>query len=312
MGDKSGIQWTDATWNPVTGCSKVSAGCKFCYAEKLWPRVYRDRPFTDVRLHPERLDQPLRWRKPRMVFVNSMSDLFHEDLSNEQIAAVFGVMAAAMCHTFQVLTKRPERMLDWFRWVSDFEPSRIARCWAYAMRLGAVKDFDIWPGGRQWPLPNVWLGVSVEDQKAADERIPILLQTPAAVRWVSAEPLLGPIDFDRIGNALFDRNKAIRDAMRGPAALNRDQAEYSIARTELDWVVGGGESGPKARPCNLEWIRSIVEQCRAADVPVFVKQVGSNPVGPRCFESAMRKGKGGDPGEWPEDLRVREWPAPNP
>lgn len=232
MSDKTGIEWTDATWNPVTGCAKVSAGCKHCYALREWPRmaanpktVYYGREFTDVRCHPERLDQPLRWKKPRMIFVNSMSDLFHESVSAEFIGEVFNVMHKAKQHTFQVLTKRPERMLEW-----------ISRS-AYL-----CND----------PLPNVWIGVSVEDQASADERIPLLLQTPAAVRWISAEPLLGAVDVSRF-----------LEFYSGPGDAFR-----------LDWVVAGGESGPHARPMHPDWVRSLRDQCKAASAQFMFKQWG--------------------------------------
>jgi len=191
----SKIQWTDETWNPLRGCTKVSAG---------WNGT--------VRLVPEKLEEPLRWRKPRMVFVNSMSDLFHESVPFKYIAAVFGVMAASPEHTFQLLTKRPARMLKFFKWVG--ETHRLAgdsgweRDLAAANRILLQSAIALEPGGGidrgrrvsalletnpgAWPLPNVWLGVSVEDQKTSEERIPLLLQCPAAVRWISAEPLLGP------------------------------------------------------------------------------------------------------------------------
>ena len=185
MADKSAIEWTDATWNPVTGCTKVSQGCKNCYAERLFPRVYgreiigslltdetgisRRREFTDVRLHYARLDHPLHWKKPRRIFVNSMSDLFHEDIPRDFIDAVWSTMAEAKWHIFQILTKRPERMLA-------FMEDRKRKGWK-----------------ADWL--NIWLGVSVEDQATADERIPLLLQTAAAVRFVSYEPALGPVDF---------------------------------------------------------------------------------------------------------------------
>ncbi len=196
MSDKTGIAWTDATWNPVTGCSKVSQGCKNCYAEREWGRLsanpkamaYYGRAFTDIACHEDRLDQPLRWKKPRMIFVNSMSDLFHEDVPDDFIDRVFAVMALAENHTFQVLTKRPERMLRWFDPGFDNREHAVGQ----AMReIAAARGGDD-AGLPEWPLPNVWLGVSVEDHATADERIPLLLQAPAAVRWVSAEPLIGP------------------------------------------------------------------------------------------------------------------------
>jgi len=210
----------------------------------------------DVRLVPEHLADPLRWRRPRKVFVNSMSDLFHEKLTNEEIAAVFGVMAAAPRHTFQILTKRAKRMRDWFRWierdgVSAREP--LLSCELHAARHGVI-----FPTGTKpalcWPLPNVWLGVSVEDQRRADERIPLLLETPAAVRFVSAEPLLGPVNLERYLPCLPPCGPPID---HGPA---------------LSWVIVGAESGPGARPMQEDWARSIRDQCAAAGVAFHFKQ----------------------------------------
>lgn len=254
MSDKTNIEWTDATWNPVTGCSKVSAGCKHCYAERDWARLsanvatrYYGRAFTDVECHRGVLDTPLRWKRPRRIFVNSMSDLFHEDVPYEFLDEVFDVMARAPQHVFQVLTKRPERMLAYLvgaeatiRDMVKYEPA------AYTM---------------QWPLSNVWLGVSVEDQATADERIPLLLRTPAAVRWISAEPLLGPIDL----NAVALLGTTFSAIVRG--------GEDSRVKG-IDWVVVGGESGPKARPMHPNWVRSVRDQCAAASVPFLFKQWG--------------------------------------
>lgn len=314
MGDKTGINWTDATWNPVRGCSRVSKGCMRCYAERVaarfsgpgqpyeglvslrreprGPRTERDVALWNgvVRLVPEHLADPMRWRRPRRIFVNSMSDLFHESLTNEQIAAVFGVMAACPQHTFQVLTKRAKRMREWFEWArEDYIDSgnladMLAPYFGNEAGDGSSEDQDrqfeflrgkieevhkthIMPG--PWPLPNVWLGVSVENQAAADERIPELLATPAAVRFLSCEPLLGPLDLDRW---VFDRSAAIRRAMSGPAALNREQADDYIAPMAIDWVIAGCESGSGARPCNVEWLRSLRDQCVDAGVPFWLKQ----------------------------------------
>lgn len=205
MGGATKIQWTDETWNPVTGCTKVSQGCKHCYAERVFPRAYAKtgRCFTDVRTHPERLDQPLRWKKPRRVFVNSMSDLFHEDVPDEFIDKVWEIMANAPDHTFQILTKRPARMLAW---------------------TGGV-DAGKWPMWLlPWPLPNVWLGVSVEDQATADERIPPLLRTAAAVRFISLEPCLGPVDLSKwlVGERAHDtRRTGIPGARSDRGVLDR-------------------------------------------------------------------------------------------
>lgn len=266
MSDQTRIEWTDATWNPVTGCSKVSAGCKHCYAERDWTRLsankqtrYFGRAFTDVRCHADVLDLPLRWRRPRRIFVNSMSDLFHPDVPDEFIDRVFAVMASAPSHTFQVLTKRPERMLAYFR---TFRAD--AKFGLIDEQIAAISQI---PNG----LPNVWLGVSVEDQATADERIPLLLDTPAAVRWISAEPLIGPVRLDRIMRASqYDDWTYCDNALDGFRATKCGGTYGS----HLDWVVVGGESGPKARPMHPDWVRSIRDQCAAAGVPFLFKQWG--------------------------------------
>lgn len=302
-------------WNPVTGCTKVSEGCRNCYAERqaarFWPTQYpaEGRAFTDVWPHPDRLDAPLRWRSPRTVFVNSMSDLFHDAVPDAFIDRVFAVMALAPQHTFIVLTKRPERMRAWMsknpsvsRAIADVVAGS-GKVAIDAMNRAADLNYDRARFGfvEPWPLPNVWLGVSVEDQRTADQRIPLLLQTPAAVRVVSAEPLLGPVD-------LNDDD--------GP---NGTGGRFNVLEMGIDWLIVGGESGPKARPCDVAWVRLIVQQGKAAGVPVFVKQLGANPVvtDDTCsLERAIREGgytmrdhKGSDPSEWPEDLRIREWPS---
>lgn len=244
MSDKSAIEWCEATWNPVTGCSKVSQGCKHCYAEREWPRlaapsakpnIYTGREFTDVRCHQEKLDIPLRWRKPRRIFVNSMSDLFHEDVLDSFIFQVLDVIDQAPQHVFQILTKRPQRAVD---------------------VMGGTSGVGL----NSPPLRNLWLGVSCEDQATADERIPLLLQTPAAVRWVSAEPLLGPID-------LWPWIK-INQPSRWPKHAYIPRGPF------IDWIVAGGESGPQARPMHPDWVRAIRDQCQAAGVPFFFKQWG--------------------------------------
>lgn len=314
-----GITWTDQTWNCVRGCSVVSAGCKNCYAAAVASRfsgpglpyegLAKDGKWTGkVRLVPEHLADPLRWTKPRRIFVNSMSDLFHEGLSDKEIAAVFGVMASAPQHTFQVLTKRPQRMLDWFRWLDSFHDPEIkddmrhARCWAYALNYGITDK----AGPRaSFPLKNVWLGVSVEDQKTADERIPLLLQTPAAVRFVSYEPALGPVNF-----------RTTASVPHPPYGLRSTNA---LAETSgLHWIIIGGESGPHARPFDVAWARSVVEDCSRSTVKCFVKQLGERPIQhtpdhPGCFscrdvQLKLNDRKGGDMAEWPEDLRIREFP----
>lgn len=277
MSNKTGISWTDTTWNPVRGCSRVSEGCRNCYAEAQAARIVRmgkGRPtpydgivkLVDGRprwtgrvvLDPAKLAEPLRWKAPRRIFVNSMSDLFHESLTNEQIAAVFGVMAAAPQHTFQILTKRARRMREWFEWLrnqSDPFPAGALDFLDDVATDELAGHYDCCHlnlmATCRWPLPNVWLGVSVENQDAADERIPELLATPAAVRFLSCEPLLGPVVVPR------------HDQSMGPS--------YS----PLDWVIAGCESGPGARPCDVAWLRSLRDQCVAAAVPFFLKQACS-------------------------------------
>jgi protein gp37 len=255
------IAWTDATWNPVTGCTKVSAGCKNCYAEAIAERFWGARKFTDVRAHVDRLDQPLAWRKPKRVFVNSMSDLFHEDVAFEFIDRVFAVMALAPQHTFQILTKRPHRMRRYF----SGEGTPIGRVHDVVKQANErlLAGDGGWPG---WPLRNVWLGVSCEDQSAADLRVPLLLDTPAAVRFLSCEPLLGELE---ISNWLHDSHCwAINDA--GPCICAEPREAH------VDWVIVGGESGPGYRPMDPAWASDLLVQCRAAGVPFFFKQ-GNGP-----------------------------------
>jgi len=447
MGAKTEIAWTNSTWNPIRGCSLVSAGCQNCYAMKQAHRFSGPgKPYAGltelgpqgprwngkIRLVPEALEQPLHWKKPRRVFVNSMSDLWHQDVPLEFLLAVWSVMEATPHLEYQILTKRPERMLSVLQssigaeaqsimqpayerraipgyqgYYADTEGSiwstrrgqmkRLAPCietkWGHShvalhagvgiparqekvgrivlmtfgrmpepgeeachrtgnpqdnrignlrwgtkadnsadrtaqgnavtrrslsvtdiakLRIAALigksdralaQQFDISHTqvarvihGESWPfrvLPNVWLGVSVEDQQTADERIPILLQTPAVVRWISAEPLLEPVTLHEWDGTL--------------------QRNYFTDKTGpgVDWVVVGGESGPCARPCDLAWIRSIKNQCHAANCAVFVKQLGAKPRGIYNWwpcKPKLRDKKGGDMTEWPTDLRVREWP----
>jgi len=251
---KSKIEWTDATWNPVTGCSKVSQGCKNCYAEREWPRLtrlvpsYAGRDFTDVRMHADRLDKPLHWKRPRRIFVNSMSDLFHESVSDEFIERVLTTTIHAQQHIFQILTKRPERMRDVMRRWTD-------------MNGRAQK--------------NLWLGVSVEDQATADERIPLLRETPACVRWISAEPLLGPIDLAPAYLPCPNSQGVLMDPETGAYECCRECDYTGIgAEMGIDWVVVGGESGPKSRPMHPQWARDLRDQCVAAGVPFLFKQWG--------------------------------------
>ena len=255
MSDKTKIEWTDATWNPVTGCTQVSPGCDHCYALTFAERFrgtpghYFENGF-DVQMRPERLDQPLRWKRPRRIFVNSMSDLFHADVPDKYIAQAFAVMALAQQHTFQVLTKRHARMRALLN-SPDFMDTVYEFFRAGRPRRGPLDELDRLP----WPLPNVWLGVSVEDQQWANIRVPILLGTPATVRFLSCEPLLGPVDLRRAIEPNFARG-GWRDLSR------------------LHWVIAGGESGRGARPMHPDWARSLRDQCTSAGIAFHFKQWG--------------------------------------
>ena len=294
VGDTTHIEWTDATWNPVTGCTRVSPGCVNCYIDWAPPFRVEGRHFTDrdgnrshaigattgVRLHPDRLDWPLRkrsWRGKR-VFVCSLADLFHDDVPDEYIARVFAVMALTPEVTYQVLTKRPARMR-----------ALLASGTFAGMVWRDVDDLS-------WPLPNVWLGVTVEDQERAYLRIPILLDTPAVVRWLSCEPLLGPVNLPvcrclGVGSIAHGRNwpDTVCDQCGGSGS-------------QIDWVVVGGESGPNARPMHPDWARSLRDQCETAGVPFLFKQTGSV-----LAREWGCKGKGSDSSEWPESF-PREYP----
>ena len=351
---KSGISWTDSTWSPIIGCTRVSEGCRNCFAERNAIRMagpggrYEGLVASHdggprwtgvVKFMPRDLDQPLRWKRPRRIFVNPMSDLFHEGLSDAQIAAVFGVMALAPQHTFQVLTKRPRRMLEWFDsatrlrvggWSGIIDPPPLVHPPTACVRsfhnfIGA-SERDIDPRvdlrvraaiGAQWPLPNVWVGVSAEDQATLDARMPDLLRCPAKVRWVSLEPQLGPVDL-------------------------RPWLPFD----NLQWVVQGGESGPRARPFHPGWAVDVIEACKKAGVPYFFKQQGAwkpKSWGARAVddlewgtlsgggkfwplttpwngrtgddsddrEEVMVRvgGHQSDPAEWPEAIRVQDFPA---
>jgi protein gp37 len=259
MSDKTGIEWCDATWNPVTGCTEVTPGCDHCYAKTFAERWrgteghYFENGF-DVQLRPDKLDQPLRWKRPRRIFVNSMSDLFHDSVPDDYIARVFAVMADAERHTFQVLTKRHARLRALLS-----SPGFQDAVLYHSCHVG-----EGWDGYEtktwRWPLPNVWLGVSAENQQWADIRIPALLDTPAAVRFVSAEPLLGPIDLNRT---------------RPHSCISHGDSicpEWLIQG--IDWVIVGGESGRGARPMAGDWARNIGDQCAASGVAFLFKQWG--------------------------------------
>lgn len=308
MSTNSNIEWTETTWNPMVGCTKVSPGCANCYAITESRRVLlrvgatakserglatrdayalavtnNDKPprwTGKVGLMEHKLGDPLRWREPLLVFVNSMSDLFHEDVPFEFIDKVFAVMALTPQHTYQVLTKRPARMAEYLNDFSQLSSERrhYAVEWLQykhpAISVSQKTPLMILnrPWGNwelPWPLPNVWLGTSVENQATADERIPHLLRCPAAVRWLSCEPLLGPVDLTYAASYLIDPL---------PPRVNRSDYVQAARRLimcgNIQWVVVGGESGKGARPMHPDWARSLRDQCQAAGVPFFFKQWG--------------------------------------
>lgn len=255
---KTSIEWTDQTWNPITGCTKVSPGCDHCYAENIAHRFDGTKAYPngfDVTLRPERLRQPMSWRKPRRVFVNSMSDLFHDSIPDGFIGSVFDTMALAPQHTFQILTKRPGRMRSLLtKWAGAAADSPHA---AASFRRNDM----MWCEPSVWPLPNVWLGVSVENQKWADVRIPQLLATPAAVRFISAEPLLGPVE-------PWHSHCPTHDFAGGMCTFSCPE------RRQVDWIIAGGESGHGARPMHPDWVRGLRDWCVDSDVPFLYKQWG--------------------------------------
>lgn len=283
MSDGTPIEWTDATWNVVNGCTVVSPGCAQCYAMRLaatrlrhhpsragLARMHGDTPqwTGEVRFNEQVLLDPLRWRRPRKIFVCAHGDLFHDKVPDEWIDRVFAVMALAPQHVFQVLTKRPERMREFL----------TAKLFRPRFTQAVLDQRRAWPGSwrtapivlnANWPLPNVWLGVSVEDQHRADERIPILLDTPAAVRWLSMEPLLGPVDLTRISRVDF--GPSAHATCIKPANPMSKSLAWPVA---INWVVLGGESGPGARPMHPDWARSLRDQCVTAQVPFLFKQWG--------------------------------------
>lgn len=356
----SKIEWCDATWNPIAGCSDVSEGCRNCYARTMAKRLgaMRKEKYDGltarqgsktvwtgkISFDEKALLAPLKRKKPTRYFVNSMSDLFHPNVTDEQIDRVFAVMAIATHHTFLVLTKRPERMREYL-WNED-------RCEVGRIQSRIQHQSDVICGGgsdisaplpkgfyaatdgtvsphTDWPLPNLWLGVSVEDQATADERIPLLLQTPAAIRFVSYEPALGPVDFNKVrakeDPGWFSTCLTAQDIYWSYAGEISDGPDHGA----LDWIIVGGESGPGARGFNVEWALSTVEQCAAASVACFVKQLGAKPFDTAdrfaqypgagiiheanepdaYFEPLLSSRKGSDMSEWPEDLRVRQFPG---
>lgn len=291
MADGSAIEWTDATWNPVTGCSVISPGCTNCYAMRLaggrLKNHHSRRGLTrdskagpvwtgEVRLNEGFLDLPLRWTRPRMIFVCAHGDLFHESVPDAWIDRVFAIMALAPRHTFQVLTKRAERMRGYMANVEREALWMDAVAAALAASPSLAAQHHAILGRREpWlPLPNVWLGVSAENQKHADERLPHLLSTPAAKRFLSAEPLLGP-------TTLSPKDKIVGMLSRwyGPNGFDPEASQPFNDRAtwlfpKIDWVIAGGESGPAARPMHPDWVRHLRDQCTAAKVPFFFKQWG--------------------------------------
>lgn len=294
MAANTHIEWTERTWNPTTGCDRISAGCDHCYALTLAKRLkamgsrkYQtdgdprtSGPGFGVATHADTLGEPLTWRKPQRIFVNSMSDLFHARVPAAFVDEVFGVMAVAhrlFGHTFQVLTKRPERMRNYLAndcrtlpggWTGSTRLAIAGAAHRWAIdRINAGALSDEIEFGPRWPLPGVWLGTSIESAEHIG-RADSLRATPAAVRFISAEPLLGSLQ--RLG------------------------------LTGIDWLIAGGESGPGAREMDLDWVRALIAKSRRAGTSPFVKQLGS---------AWANGGKGGDWSIWPDDLRVREYPA---
>lgn len=338
MAGKTTIGWTGKTWNPTRGCRRKSPGCENCFAEGIAHRFSGPgQPYEGLiqigkhgprwngegRFVPDALDAPLHWRDPVKIFVNSMSDLFFEAFANEEIAAIFGIMAACPQHTFQVLTKRVEEARSWFAWLSKQAKtinagrgmSEAAFCLAMAQRYCSNKKLtqnldQLF--AQPWPLPNVWIGASVEDQKRADERLPILANLPAAIRFVSYEPALEFVDFGKWLQI---------PETECPKAEDGTHCEHWYDETDpccfcgdnskgLDWLIIGGESGHGARPFDLAWARRVVADCVAAGVPVFVKQLGCMRIdsgNPDTLQYITAK-KGDDPSEWPPELRRQEFP----
>ena len=328
MAGNSAIEWTDAVWNPTTGCARVSPGCKNCYAFQLHdmrhaaflagkklPQQYA-KPFKELQLFEDRITTPLKWKKPKRIFVNSMSDLFHADVPDDFLHRVFHTMETAHWHTFQILTKRPERMREYMSWR--------------------------WGEGRI-PSRHIWLGTSVERQQEADERIPHLRRTPAAVRFLSCEPLLSEVILHKyLAECECGHGHGFAACPNtGGVAKTCHRCDCRQLRPLLHWVIVGGESGHGARPCRVEWIRAIVAQCKTAGVAAFVKQLGSNATAgyydefrdewesqrgndwPEALDWNRRDGqppltacvalpfakKGRDFDEFPADLRIREFPG---
>lgn len=293
------IQWCDEVWNVVVGCSRISPGCSQCYAAtaaasarlQRFPQYQKVAAWDGtVEFVESQLLKPLSWKKSKKIFVCSMSDLFHENVPDEWIDKVMAVAALCPQHTFQILTKRPERALSYFTRENrfafiDYQAYEILR----ADRAPYYREHPV----VKLPLKNVWMGTTVESQAMADRRISILLEIPAAVRWLSVEPLLEDTKLTFM-NYVDNWN---------------DLGDKGCHK--IDWVVCGGESGSGSRPCNLAWVRSLIAQCKDADVPVFVKQLGSRPFREKAehkYPYKISDKKGGKIEEFPEDLRIREFP----
>lgn len=286
---ESKIEWTDVTWNPVTGCSPISPGCANCYAKRMSKRLagrcgYPADDLFRVTLHLDKLDTPLGWKKPRRVFVCSMGDLFHDDVPEDMIGQVWLYATLAPQHTYLFLTKRPERMNDIFTRIANTYPS-------------------------QYPASNIWLGVTAENQEQADKRIPILLQTPAAIRFVSVEPMLSPVDLEEY-LPIYDYRPTYEYYRMAYPELGEKPI---LLKKGLDWVICGGETGPGARPMHLGWARNLRNQCQEAGEPFFFKQWGEwkhinfLDDGGEKFERVGKKAAGRllDGVEWSEYPEVR-------
>ena len=287
---KSKIEWCDRTWNPITGCTKISPGCENCYAERMAKRFGGSRGYADgehfkVRTHEEKLLAPLRWNKPSKIFVGSMTDIFHDDVPDEFLDKMFAVMAMAANHTFMVLTKRPERMKAYFDYIDRDEAiGSEEMLMAEAMGENFKGKFR-GPTHQRLPLSNVWLGVTTENQEQVEKRIPILLNTPAAYRFVSIEPMLSEVNLCFYSQFEHEDNEGFGvESMEG-----------------IDWVICGGESGHGARPLNSDWVLDLKVQCNAYRKPFFFKQWGE-------FNEWGEKVGKKEAGRLLYDEEVMEWP----
>lgn len=295
------IEWTTSTWNPITGCTPISPGCQNCYAKTMSRRLaglygYPEAPDNfKVTLHPDKLYKPLHWKKPQMIFVCSMGDLFHKDVLDEWIDQVFYIMVKCPQHVFQILTKRPERMHEYFHTLAKLneypeDQNRI-------MRGGHIHYQEIHAAVIRYrkgeSQPNVWLGVTCENQATADERIPWLLKTPAAVRFVSAEPLLEPIDFQNLHTSFewYESGKIIEITIDG---LQNTFHGITLGDERIDQIIVGAETGQGKRPMPASWARSIRDQCKEAGVPFFFKK---DSMGRRTLDGEMYEEY---PDEWKE------------